>query len=115
MVPLPRRGARLDELRRSLIPLQARLGRLLWRGQENPDPKAAALCRELTKWWPAVWIFARVEGVEPMNNVAERLLTLVACCHQQARSLLAFLVAAGEAAARGSPLLLPLPAFSPAA
>jgi transposase len=112
------------ELRRRLIPLQARLGRLLRRGQENPDRKATALCRELRKWWPALWTFARVDGVEPTNNVAERalrpavlwrkgsfgsdseagsrfaerLLTAVATCRQQGRSLLAFLVAAGEAA-----------------
>src|SRR5262249_5262238 len=38
----------------------------------NPDYKAAGLCRELTKWWPALWTFARVEGVEPTNNDAER-------------------------------------------
>jgi transposase len=113
-----------EELRRRLVPLQARLGRLLRRGQENPDGKAAGLCRELTKWWPALWTFARREGVEPTNNVseralrpavlwrkgsfgadseagsrfAERVLTVVATCRQQGRSLLSFLVAAGEAA-----------------
>src|SRR4051812_37447951 len=125
------------ELRRRLIPLQARLGRLLRRGQENPDRKAAALCRELSKWWRALWIFARVEGVEPTNNVAERalrpavlwrkgrigsnseagsrfaeqLLTVVATCRQQGRPLLAFLVAASEAALHGTapPSLVPAP------
>jgi transposase len=124
-----------DELRRSLIPLQARLGRLLRRGQENPDRKAAALCRELRKWWPALWTFARVPGVEPTNNVAERalrpavlwrkgsfgsdseagsrfaerLLTVVASCRQQGRPLLDFLVAAADAALLGTaaPSLLP--------
>src|SRR5207237_9305922 len=122
-------------LRRRLIPLQARLGRLMRRGQENPDRKAAGLCRELTKWWAALWTFARVEGVEPTNNgaeralrpavlwrkgcfgsdseagsrFAERLLTVVASCRQQGRSVLAFLVAAGEAALQcsGAPSLLP--------
>jgi transposase len=126
-----------DELRRRLIPLQARWGRLLRRGQENPDRKAAALCRELTKWWPALWTFARVEGAEPTNNVAERalrpavlwrkgsfgsdseagsrfgerLLTVVASCRQQGRPLLDFLVAAGEAALWGNPppTLIPAP------
>ena len=34
-------------MQRRLIPLQARLGRLLRRGQENPDWKAAALFRVL--------------------------------------------------------------------
>ena len=74
--------------------------------------------------WPALWTFARVEGVEPTNNVAERavrpvvlwrkgsfgsdsavgskfaerLLTVVATCRQQGRRLLDCLVAAGEAA-----------------
>src|SRR5438067_1430466 len=123
------------ELRRRLVPLQARLGRLLRRGQENPDRKAAGLCRQLRKWWPALWTFARVEGVEPTNNAAERtlrpavlwrkgsfgcdseagcrfaerLLTVVASCRQQGRPLLEFLVAAGEAALYGTaaPSLLP--------
>src|SRR5712692_8149159 len=116
------------ELRRRLIPLQARLGRLLRRGQESPDRKAAGLCRELTKWWAALWTFARVERVEPTNNrsermlrpavlwrkgsfgcdseagsrFAERMLTVAATCRQRGRGLLAFLVAAGEAALRGS-------------
>ncbi len=126
-----------EELQRRLIPLQARLGRLLRRGQENLDHKAAGLCRELTKWWAALWTFARVEGVEPTNNVSERalrpavlwrkgssgsdseagsrfverLLTVGATCRQQGRSLLDFLVAAGEAALQGSPSpsLVPTP------
>jgi transposase len=125
------------ELRRRLIPLQARLGRLLRRGQENPDRKAAGLCRELTKWWDALWTFARMAGVEPTNNgsertlrpavlwrkgsfgsdseagsrFAERLLTVAATCRQQGRPLLAILVAAGEAALQGAaaPSLLPAP------
>ncbi len=93
------------------------------------------MCRELEKWWPALWSFARVEGVEPTNNgaeralrpavlwrkgcfgsdseagsrFAERLLTVVASCRQQGLPLLAFLVTAGEAALRGTaaPSLLP--------
>jgi transposase len=123
-------------LRRRLIPLQARLGRLLRRGQDSPDGKAAGLCRELMKWWPALWTFARVEGVEPSNNVSERalrpavlwrkgsfgsdseagsrfaeqLLTVVATCRQQGRSVLAFLVTAGEAALQGTPAPSLLPA-----
>ena len=70
------RGGKFDrqELRRRLIPLQARVGRLLRRGRANPDRKAAALCRELDKWWAALWTFARTEGAEPTNNGAERAL-----------------------------------------
>ena len=111
------------------------MGRLLQRGQENRDRKAAGLCRQLTRWWPALWTFARVEGVEPTNNVseralrpavlwrkgsfgsdsvagsrvAERLLTVAATCRQQGRPLLPLLVAAVEAALHGraAPSLLP--------
>jgi len=125
------------DVQRQLVPLQARMGRLLWRGEENPDQKAAALCRDLNTWWAALWTFTRVEGVEPTNNVAERalrpavlwrtgsfgwdseagsrfverLLTVIAACRQQGRQLLDFLVAAGEAAVRGTPApsLLPAP------
>jgi transposase len=48
---------------------------------------------------------------EAGSRFAERLLTVVASCRQQGRPLLAFLVAAGEAAVRGSPppSLLPAP------
>ena len=79
-----------------------------------------------------------MEGVEPTNNGAERalrpvvlwrkgsfgsdsgdgsryverLLTVVASCRQQGRLLLDFLVAAGEAALRGSPPPSLLPAAS---
>jgi transposase len=118
-----------EELQRRLIPLRARLERLLRHGQESPDRKAAGLCRGVRKWWLALWTFARVDGVEPTNNVAERtlrptvlwrkgsfgsdseagsrfaerLLTVVASCRQQGRPVLEFLVAAGEAALRSSP------------
>ena len=92
-------------------------------------------CRQLTKWWAALWTFARVEGVEPTDNgseralrpavlwrkgsfgsdsaagsrFVERLLTVVATCRRQGRRLLDLLVAAGEAALQGStaPSLLP--------
>ena len=123
------------EVQRQLIPSQARMGRLAWRGEASPDPKTARFCRELDTWWAALWTFARVEGVEPTNNVAERalrpavlwrkgscgsaseagsryaerMLTVVATCRQQGRRLLDFLVAAGEAVLEGTqaPSLLP--------
>ena len=121
-------------LQQQLIPLQARFGRLLRRGQETPDGQAAGLCREWTQWWPPLWTFARVEGIEPTNSLAERalrpavlwrkgsfgsdseagsrfaerLLTMVATCRQQGRPLVAFLVVVGESPlpGTGAPSLL---------
>lgn len=114
---------------RRMVPVQARMGRVLRRGREGTDPKAASLCRDLTKWWDALWTFTRVEGVEPTNNVSERalrpgvlwrkgsfgsdsaagsrfverMMTVTATCRQQGRKVLDFLVAAGEAALKGTP------------
>ena len=58
-------------LQRRLVPLRARVGRLLWRGEDSAGQKVAALCRGLNKWWATLWTFARAEGVEPTNNVSE--------------------------------------------
>jgi transposase len=62
------------EWQRRLVPLRARMGRLLWRGEDNPDHKVAGLCRDLNKRWEALWTFTKVEGLEPTNNVSERAL-----------------------------------------
>jgi 5,5'-dehydrodivanillate O-demethylase len=58
---------------RALLPVEQVDEVLLRRGQDSPD-KAAGLYRELTQWWAALWTLARVEGVEPTNNAAERAL-----------------------------------------
>jgi transposase len=47
---------------------------LLAEGAACGCAKTAALCRNLLKLEPALWTFARVEGVEPTNNAAERAL-----------------------------------------
>jgi hypothetical protein len=45
-----------------------------WAGE--PGPQSSGAVRELTNWWPALWTFALVEGVEPTDNGAERALRL---------------------------------------
>ena len=47
-------------LQRWLVPLRARMGRLVWRGEASTDRKAAALCHSLDRWWAALWTFAAV-------------------------------------------------------
>ena len=124
-------------LRRELEPLQARLWRVFADGINSDDPKAAALCWDLgSRLWPALWSFARYEGVEPTNNAAERalrpavlwrkgtfgchspagsrfaerLLTVTATCRQQGRNPVEFLVAANQAARLRTPPPSLLPA-----
>lgn len=57
-----------------LSPVRGRVRDLLRQGQECAHSKTAATCREILKVEPALWTFARKEGVEPTNNAAERAL-----------------------------------------
>ena len=61
-------------LRRALAPLRERMRRLLDRGLACGVTKAVHFCRNLLKVERALWTFARVDGVEPTNNHAERML-----------------------------------------
>ena len=97
--------------------------------------KTAATCFEILKVEEGLWTFARVEGVEPTNNAAERalrhaviwrrisggtdsvdgsrfverMLTVVATCRQQGRNVLDYLTSCFEADLRGQkvPSLVP--------
>ncbi len=62
------------KLQRELKPIKTRFGKLLEYGKRMDDPKARALCRNLSELWDGLWTFSKVEGVEPTNNAAERAL-----------------------------------------
>lgn len=63
------------QLQASIAPLANRMQRLLMEGAYlGADKKAAAFCEKVLALEPALWTFARVEGVEPTNNFMERLL-----------------------------------------
>ena len=49
---------------------------ILERGCSCADPKAATFCTNLLALYPALWLFTTLEGVEPTNNHAERILRL---------------------------------------
>jgi transposase len=110
---------------------------LLERGAGCACAKTAGTCREVLRAEEALWTFARVEGVEPTNNAAERalrhavlwrkvshgtasaagsrfvasILSVVESCRQQGRNVLNFLTACAEARLAKGPLpsLLPQP------
>jgi transposase len=123
--------------RRYLAPVRACFREDLEAGAACACARTAAVCRELLAVEPALWTFARVEGVEPTNNAAERalrhavcwrktsygtdsptgsrfverVLTAVATCRQQGRNVLDFLTDCCHAAGvTGAPSLLPQPA-----
>ena len=123
-------------LQHLLAPLQAEMAQVLEAAIAGPDAKAAGVCWELRKLWPALWTFAAVPGVEPTNNAAERalrpavlwrkgsfgthsaagsrfverMLTVTATCRQQGRPVLDLLTTAITAAQCGAtpPSLIPV-------
>lgn len=69
-----RKIAGRQQLNKALRPIRQRLDQVLRWGLRCGVAKAANFCRNLLKLGPALWTFARVEGVEPTNNHAERVL-----------------------------------------
>jgi transposase len=108
--------------------VRAEVRALLGRGVGCGCATTAGVCRELLAVEPALYTFARVDGVEPTNNAAERalrhavcwrktsygtdsaagsrfverVLTVVATCRQQERDVLGYLAQCLDAARRGS-------------
>lgn len=104
-------------------------------GKAHGCAKTAAVCAELLQVEPALWTFTRVAGVEPTNNAAERalrhavlwrktsqgtdsvagsrfvtnILSAVATCRQQGRSVLEFLRDCCRARLTGQPFPSLLP------
>ena len=64
---------RLQEL---IAPLERRLGKTLLKGAFGDDARVAKFCANLIHLEPALWTFAKTEGVEPTNNYMERLVRL---------------------------------------
>lgn len=114
-------------LRRSLRPIQRRLRNILRRARKLKTLRRPA--GELLKHFDALWVFARIPGVEPTNNAAERvirpavlwrkgsfgcwspqgarfverMLTVVQTLRRHGRSVLEFLTQAIIAFRRGNP------------
>jgi transposase len=63
-------------LQARLDPIARELQGVLEQGRSCADSKAAILCANVLALYPALWLFAAIEGVEPTNNHAERILRL---------------------------------------
>lgn len=116
-------------LHQALLPIRLAFHDLLLSGTTRPWSKLQAFCRDLLTHWDALWMFSRVEGLEPTNNTAERalrpavvwrkicygtqsaggsrfverMLSVQATCVQQGRNLFTFLTEALCAAWAGQP------------
>jgi transposase len=122
------------QLRRTLRSLQRQYKPLIrsFAAKRARNKRCRGMARNLLKAWPALWTFAKHEGVEPSNNHAERalrsaviyrklslgsqseggelrisrLLSAHTTCRLQRRSLFAYLTDAIAAHARGDPVPL---------
>jgi len=63
-------------LQARLDPIARELQGVLEQGCSCADSKAATFCANILALYPALWLFAAIEGVEPTNNHAERILRL---------------------------------------
>lgn len=62
------------ELQAAMVPIRAEIGRLLRRVHDSYDADPSGMCREILVLEAALWTFVDVEGVEPLNNAAERAI-----------------------------------------
>jgi transposase len=125
-------------MQRRMTAVEVRAGEVLAMGTRCRDPAARRLCKSLSRIEPSLFVFARVEGVEPTSNAAERgirpavqwrkicfgtqsaagsrfverILTVVATCRAQGRPLLTYLreVLVAQDSGNKIPSLLPAPA-----
>ena len=63
-----------SELREQMFPLRYELQQVLARGKRSRDRTLVRFCTRLMDQYEHLWTFAEVEGVEPTNNRAERVL-----------------------------------------
>jgi transposase len=61
-------------LRAAIEPVCQELQRALETGQGCCDKKVRRFCQNILTVYPSLWTFARIDGVEPTNNHAERTL-----------------------------------------
>ena len=128
---------RVDPIRTSIQQLLSEAADYaITEGEKTPLAKTVRTCRQLLKVEPALWLFARVEGIEPTNNAAEqairpavlwrkcsygsqsaqgslfvgRMMTVVTSLRRQQRHVLDYLSEACRAKRLGlsSPSLLPI-------
>jgi len=62
------------EFQKLIKPIKEKAGELLFEGTLSTHSKTRNTCSNILKLELSLWTFARVEGVEPTNNQAERAL-----------------------------------------
>ena len=111
------------KLQELVKPFQTKILETLREGKNCKNPKTATFCGNLLSLWPNMWLFLKIEGVEPTNNEGERaarkavllrkksygtdsargsrfierMLTVIESCRRQGRNALEFVTKVIEA------------------
>lgn len=122
----------------AMVPIRQGVEKLIEEGQECGHAKTSRTCKRLLKVRAALWTFVDVEGIDPTNNFAERviragvmwrkvsfgtqsergnrfverMLSVTATCRQQGRNVLDYVTDAVEAKLNRTPAPSLLPAGS---
>lgn len=67
-----------ETLKKKTRPIRIFIEGLLRRGMRSKNRKTAGTCRNILSYGQALWRFLETDGVEPTNNLAERLIRTIA-------------------------------------
>lgn len=67
-----------EALRKKTEPVKKLIEKLLRQGRCSRNSKTSGTCRDILSYGPALWRFLETDGVEPTNNLAERLIRTIA-------------------------------------
>ena len=67
-----------ETLKKKTKPIILFIEDLLRQGKRSKNSKTSGSCRNILSYGPALWRFLETEGIEPTNNLAERLIRTIA-------------------------------------
>jgi transposase len=67
-----------DLLKKKTRPIRIFVESLLRQGIRSKNKKTSGTCRNILSYDSALWRFLEIDGVEPTNNLAERLIRTIA-------------------------------------
>lgn len=67
-----------DLLKKKTRPVRIFIEGLLRQGVRSKNKKTSGTCRNILSYGPALWRFLETDGIEPTNNLAERLIRTIA-------------------------------------
>jgi transposase len=67
-----------NTLKKKTKPVKNMIEKLLKQGRRSRNRKTSGTCGDILSYGPAMWRFLETDGIEPTNNLAERLIRTIA-------------------------------------